>query len=205
MVLLVLTKSVINTICNACIDLRKLVSQSPTTTLQIQQPLLKPSPKALEPPLAPLHWMTRLKFWLKPIFFFETKFSETETLKRLARVSIPRSFETEMSISALYHEISIHLTSSEVGSCATSSKVAKYLATSRKNLLTLPIDLALERCYIFLVTSFRTLNDPLTRSHGTFSSLVGIIAYKKGHMTLSLYVLYVSWHFFLLSVNKNNL
>ena len=34
-------------------------------------------------------------------FFFETKFSktETETLKKLAKVSKPRSFETEMSIS----------------------------------------------------------------------------------------------------------
>ena len=35
-------------------------------------------------------------------FFLETKFSETdtETLKKLAKVSKPRSFETEMSISA---------------------------------------------------------------------------------------------------------
>ena len=33
-------------------------------------------------------------------FFSETKFSETETLKYLAKVSKPRSFETEMSISA---------------------------------------------------------------------------------------------------------
>ena len=32
-------------------------------------------------------------------FFSETKFSETETLKDLAKVSKPRSFETEMSIS----------------------------------------------------------------------------------------------------------
>ena len=32
-------------------------------------------------------------------FFSETKFSETETLKKLAKVSKPRSFETEMSIS----------------------------------------------------------------------------------------------------------
>ena len=33
-------------------------------------------------------------------FFSETKFSETETLKDLAKVLKPRSFETEMSISA---------------------------------------------------------------------------------------------------------
>ena len=32
-------------------------------------------------------------------FFSETKFSETETLKKLAKVSKLRSFETEMSIS----------------------------------------------------------------------------------------------------------
>ena len=32
-------------------------------------------------------------------FFSETKFSETETLPKLAKVSNPRSFETEMSIS----------------------------------------------------------------------------------------------------------
>ena len=35
----------------------------------------------------------------KPRLFSETKFSETETLKDLAKVSKPRSFETEMSIS----------------------------------------------------------------------------------------------------------
>ena len=34
-------------------------------------------------------------------FFSETKFSETETLKNLAKVLKPRSFETEMSISDL--------------------------------------------------------------------------------------------------------
>ena len=63
------------------------------------------------------HWMTIPKFWPKPIprlffryqifrnryrdFFSDTKFSETdtETLKKLAKVSKPRSFETEMSIS----------------------------------------------------------------------------------------------------------
>ena len=33
-------------------------------------------------------------------FFSETKFSETETLKDLAKVWKPRSFKTEMSISA---------------------------------------------------------------------------------------------------------
>ena len=33
-------------------------------------------------------------------FFSETKFSETETLKDLAKISKQRSFETEMSISA---------------------------------------------------------------------------------------------------------
>ena len=48
------------------------------------------------------HLATRMKFgtceqnW---DFFSETKFSKTETLKDLAKVSKPRSFETEMSIS----------------------------------------------------------------------------------------------------------
>ena len=40
------------------------------------------------------------KFFRNRDFFSETKFSETETLKDLAKVSKPRSFETEMSISA---------------------------------------------------------------------------------------------------------
>ena len=44
----------------------------------------------------------------KPIIFSETKFSETETLKDLAKVSKPRSFETEMSISGIAAPIALN-------------------------------------------------------------------------------------------------
>ena len=43
-------------------------------------------------------------------FFSETKFSETETLKDLAKVSKPRSFETEMSISDHMYTEYLHYT-----------------------------------------------------------------------------------------------
>ena len=59
------------------------------------------------------HLATRMKFgtceqnW--DLYWTETKLSETETeietLKDLAKVSKPRSFETEMSISALDYPI----------------------------------------------------------------------------------------------------
>ena len=42
---------------------------------------------------------SEIKVFRNRDFFSETKFSETETLKDLAKVSKPRSFETEMSIS----------------------------------------------------------------------------------------------------------
>ena len=47
----------------------------------------------------------------KPRLFSETKFSETETetLRKLAKVSKPRSFETEMSISVIHKSQPMYL------------------------------------------------------------------------------------------------
>ena len=69
---------------NLCLKATQPLLKSHNHSSNSVTSLLKPSPEVLQPPLAPLNDET--KILTATDIFFETKFSETETLKKLAKV-----------------------------------------------------------------------------------------------------------------------